>query len=60
MICPRCKSKTRVLDTRKTEDEKLVRRIRECTKCRYKLTTFEILVSNEKAKELREKHRLEN
>lgn len=57
MICRRCDGYTRVLETRETEDQALIRRIRECTKCGCKSTTYEFVVTNDKDKELREKHR---
>ena len=57
MICRRCDGSTRVLETRETEDKELIRRIRECIKCGCKSTTYEFVVTNDKDKELREKHR---
>lgn len=40
MLCPECKkSDTKVLDTR--DDNRLVRRRRECLRCRYRFTTYE-------------------
>jgi len=40
MLCPLCKkSDTKVLDSR--DEEFLVKRRRECLKCKYRFTTFE-------------------
>jgi len=40
MLCPECKkSDTKVLDTR--DDNRLVRRRRECLRCHYRFTTYE-------------------
>ena len=58
MICRRCDGSTRVLDTRVTEDKKLVRRRRECTKCGYEAITYEMVVGNDKDNELKEKHKI--
>lgn len=42
MICPKCSHKdTRVLDSRLTDNNKAVRRRRECEGCKYRFTTFE-------------------
>lgn len=47
MKCPKCKAKrTRVLDSRETNEGKATRRRRECTKCKYRYTTFERLEHN--------------
>lgn len=47
MKCPKCKSKrTKVLDSRETEEGKAVRRRRECLKCSYRYTTFERIEKN--------------
>ena len=44
MICPKCSHKsTRVLDSRVTDGEKAIRRRRECSKCKFRFTTFERL-----------------
>lgn len=40
MLCPECKkSDSRVLDSR--NDERIVRRRRECLRCKYRFTTYE-------------------
>lgn len=40
MLCPECKkSDTKVLDSR--DDERLIRRRRECLRCKYRFTTYE-------------------
>ena len=42
MRCPKCKNvETRVVDSRMTDDNKAVRRRRECEKCSHRFTTFE-------------------
>ena len=42
MICPKCKhDDTRVLDSRTTNENRSIRRRRECEKCNYRFTTFE-------------------
>lgn len=42
MFCPICRSKeTKVLDTRVSNDGMLVRRRRECEKCKYRFSTSE-------------------
>lgn len=43
MKCPKCGSsgETRVLDSRLVQDEKAVRRRRQCDNCAYRFTTFE-------------------
>ncbi|MCX6808188.1 MAG: transcriptional regulator NrdR [Candidatus Berkelbacteria bacterium] len=40
MLCPECKkSDTKVLDSR--DDNRLIRRRRECLRCKYRFTTYE-------------------
>lgn len=40
MLCPECKkSDTKVLDSR--NEERFIRRRRECLRCRYRFTTYE-------------------
>jgi transcriptional repressor NrdR len=40
MLCPECKkSDTKVLDSR--DDDRTIRRRRECLRCRYRFTTYE-------------------
>jgi transcriptional repressor NrdR len=42
MNCPKCKEPdTRVLDSRVTESGRVIRRRRECEKCKNRFTTFE-------------------
>lgn len=42
MQCPKCKNiDTRVTDSRLAEQDKVIRRRRECTKCGHRFTTFE-------------------
>jgi len=44
MLCPECKkSDTRVLDSR--DDDRLIRRRRECLRCKYRFTTYERIES---------------
>jgi hypothetical protein len=39
--CPRCDSRTEVVDTRRQETGPGVRRVRRCVKCRHEFTTTE-------------------
>jgi len=42
MLCPNCKSfKTKVIDKRNTGENKIIRRRRECKKCKNRFTTYE-------------------
>jgi len=42
MLCPYCKSsKSKVIDKRNTEENKIIRRRRECLKCKKRFTTYE-------------------
>ncbi len=42
MRCPKCKDlETRVVDSRLTDDNRAIRRRRECDKCSHRFTTFE-------------------
>lgn len=42
MICPKCKNiETSVVDSRDAEEGKVIRRRRECDKCRFRFTTYE-------------------
>ena len=42
MLCPHCKtSKSKVIDKRNTEEDKIIRRRRECLKCKNRFTTYE-------------------
>ena len=42
MLCPYCKStKSKVIDKRNTEENKIIRRRRECLKCEKRFTTYE-------------------
>ncbi len=40
MLCPKCKSKTKVIDSR-LQSNQIVRRRRECPECNYRFTTWE-------------------
>lgn len=67
MFCPICRSKeTKVLDTRVNNDGMLVRRRRECEKCKYRFSTIEeielldiIVVKNDGERETYERSKLE-
>lgn len=41
MKCPLCGGGTRVTDTRLTEQGQVVRRRRQCSKCKHRFTTYE-------------------
>ncbi len=41
MICPKCKSKSRVYNSRPTDDG-TIRRNRECLKCKHRYATIEV------------------
>lgn len=42
MLCLKCKNiETRVLDSRETDENRAIRRRRECEKCSWRFTTFE-------------------
>jgi transcriptional repressor NrdR len=41
MLCPRCRTSTRVLESRRAPDGAAVRRRRECAGCGQRFTTFE-------------------
>ena len=42
MNCPKCKAlDTKVVDSRESEQGKVIRRRRECEKCQWRFTTFE-------------------
>ncbi len=42
MLCPHCNSsRTKVIDKRNTEENKIIRRRRECKKCKNRFTTYE-------------------
>ncbi|MFH0928940.1 MAG: transcriptional regulator NrdR [Candidatus Aenigmatarchaeota archaeon] len=46
MICPYCSSsKTRVVDKRDTDENKAIRRRRECLKCKNRFSTYERIKS---------------
>lgn len=67
MFCPVCRSKeTKVLDTRVSADGMLVRRRRECEKCKYRFSTIEdielldiVVVKNDGNREAYERSKLE-
>jgi hypothetical protein len=42
MICPTCQGKTKVVMTRKTEDEVWVARFRACYDCNIRFWTYEV------------------
>ncbi len=45
MNCPKCKAPdTKVVDSRETENGRVIRRRRECEKCDSRFTTFERMV----------------
>ncbi len=56
MICPKCKSKSKVYDSRPTKDG-TIRRNRECLKCRHRYATVEVLaeIKKETAKPVQKK-----
>jgi transcriptional repressor NrdR len=41
VVCPSCRSQTRVLESRRSGDGDVVRRRRECASCGRRFTTFE-------------------
>ena len=41
MNCPKCKSSTKVIDSRENYNGKEIRRRRQCESCGYKFTTYE-------------------
>lgn len=49
MHCPNCNRETSVVDTRRSEDNSMRRR-RECKQCRYRFTTTEQLVPEDRIK----------
>jgi len=58
MFCPYCNSlKTRVIDKRSSEDNRAIRRRRECLGCKSRFTTYErvkspmIVIKRDKSKE---------
>lgn len=67
MFCPVCRSKeTKVVDTRVSSDGLLVRRRRECEKCKYRFSTIEdvelldiVVVKNNGEREGYERSKLE-
>ena len=50
MQCPKCKSDTNVVDSRPSGEE--VRRRRQCAKCGYRFTTYEITLTRKARLEL--------
>lgn len=47
MVCPKCKYReTKVIDSRETTDNREIRRRRECTKCEYRFSTIEKLITS--------------
>ncbi len=67
MVCPKCKYKdTRVLDSRAAHEKKEIRRRRQCSKCRFRFTTFErvesanfIIIKNDLSRESYDRKKLE-
>lgn len=67
MHCPLCRSdQTKVIDTRMSTDGMLVRRRRECEKCRYRFSTIEeielldiVVVKNDGQRESYQRNKLE-
>lgn len=46
MFCPKCKhDNTKVVDSRNSNDNKSIRRRRECESCQYRFTTFETVAT---------------
>jgi transcriptional repressor NrdR len=41
MLCPSCRSATRVLESRRADEGVAIRRRRECPACRHRFTTYE-------------------
>ncbi len=41
MLCPSCRSATRVLESRRADEGGAIRRRRECPACRHRFTTYE-------------------
>ena len=50
MLCPKCDTDSHVLDTRRGDGNTLRRR-RECNRCRYRFTTYEVVVGGAKPKQ---------
>ena len=50
MICPKCKSKSKVYNSRPTDDG-TIRRNRECLKCSHRYATIEVSADIKKALE---------
>lgn len=45
MLCPKCQyDQTKVVDSRETNDNRAIRRRRECEKCEHRFTTYEEVV----------------
>ncbi len=67
MRCPKCKNiETRVIDSRLTDEDKAIRRRRECEKCAHRFTTFErpefasfIVIKNDGTREPYDRDKLE-
>ncbi len=66
MNCPKCQSaSTRVLDSRDTDENRAIRRRRECEKCSFRFTTFEryeatnfIIIKKDKSRESYDREKL--
>lgn len=52
MKCPYCDNKTQVIDSRNNATDDVVRRRRECLKCKRRFTTHEVceVIKKEKTK----------
>ena len=53
MYCPKCKAKTKVIDSRAMNNQNGIRRRRKCLVCGHKFTTYEELENSENIEELR-------
>ncbi|MBI2463827.1 transcriptional repressor NrdR [Candidatus Peregrinibacteria bacterium] len=68
MYCPKCKNlETRVIDSRDADENRAIRRRRECEKCQYRFTTFEhieavsfIVIKKDGSRESYQREKLEN
>ena len=57
VICNRCKTKTRIIDSRRTEDKLSVRRKRICYNCGYEFITYESKVSHKQDRKLQKEYK---
>jgi len=49
MLCPQCKTKTKVIDSKQSSFISVWRRRRECKECGHKFTTYEFTEGNRHA-----------